>query len=573
MEAWVQRYNGPLNRNDWASAMAVDANGNVYVTGGSYDTSASTPDCVTLAYSTAGVPLWTNRYNGPVNNYDAATALALDTSGNVYVTGVSHGGDPVYGGSDSDYLTIKYSSADLPLWTNRYNAPANYADYAKAVAVDASGNVVVTGYSSGVGVPVQWTTVKYSSGGALSWARTYSGASANAVAVDAGGDVYVIGEASAGGYLTIKYSSGGVLLWTNTYSGSRANAVAVAVDGDVVVTGDVAGGYASIKYSSAGVPLWTNRYSVPESGGDGAKALALDAGGNVYVTGGSGGSGGYGDYATIKISSAGVPLWTNRYNGPANYGDYAKAVALDPGGNVFVTGLSAASNHDYDYATIAYSSAGMPLWTNRYNGPGNSHDMTYTLAVDVRGNVYVTGRSRDTDGDDDYTTIKYVTPPIITRQPLSRTNAVGTTATFTVETAGSAPFSYQWRRQGTNLVNGGNVSGVTTTNLLIANVQLADGAGYSVMVSNTYGSVTSTVAQLTVVNPGRFTHLSYSPAMGFSFIFRDAILGRPYRIQRSPSMAEGSWVDWQSFTYSEPSYFLDMGATSQERRFYRAVSP
>jgi hypothetical protein len=88
--------------------------------------------------------------------------------------------------------------------------------------------------------------------------------------------------------------------------------------------------------------------------------------------------------------------------------------------------------------------------------------------------------------------------------------------------------------------------------------------------------VTSSVAQLTVTippSPGRFTNLSYSPAMGFSFIFRDATLGRPYRIQRSPSMAEGSWVDWQSFTYSEPIYLLDMGATGLERRFYRAVSP
>ena len=185
----------------------------------------------------------------------------------------------------------------------------------------------------------------------------------------------------------------------------------------------------------------------------------------------------------------------------------------------------------------------------------------------------MTGASTGSGSGYDFATVKYVIPPIIARQPLSRTNAVGTIAVFTVEAAGNVPLSYQWRRQGTNLVDGPNISGVTTTNLLIANVQLADAAGYTVVVTNAYRSTTSSVAQLTVVSRGRLSNLSYSPAMGFSFIFCDAIVGRPYRIQRSPSMAEGSWVDMQSFTYTEPLALTDLGATGQERRFYRAVTP
>jgi hypothetical protein len=78
----------------------------------------------------------------------------------------------------------------------------------------------------------------------------------------------------------------------------------------------------------------------------------------------------------------------------------------------------------------------------------------------------------------------------------------------------------------------------------------------------------------TVINPGRFTNLSYSPALGFTFVFRDATVGQPYRIQRSPSMAEGSWTNWQSLTYTEPTGFMDVGATgATARKFYRAVSP
>jgi hypothetical protein len=331
--------------------------------------------------------------------------------------------------------------------------------------------------------------------------------------------------------------------------------------------------YATIKYSSAGVPLWTNRYDGPANQEDGATALATDAGGNVVVTGWSY-FGDYCDYLTIKYSSAGLPLWTNRYRGPALIYDAPRAVAVDARGHVYVTGSSGG-----DYVTIAYSSAGVPVWTNRYNGPANSSDDAYAVTVDASASVYVTGRSANNSTYPygyDYATVKYIVPPIIARPPLSCSNAVGTTASFTVEAVGGLPLGYQWRRQGTNLVNGPNVSGVTTDNLLITNVQLAAAAGYSVVVTNAYGSTTSSVAQLTVfipANPGRFTDLSYSPTTGFSFVFREGALSRTYRIQISPSLAQGSWMDWLSFTYIGPVGITDLSTPQAERRFYRAVSP
>ncbi|HRZ45995.1 MAG TPA: immunoglobulin domain-containing protein [Candidatus Paceibacterota bacterium] len=585
IEAWVQRYNGPGNGEDFAQAMAVDAGGNVYVMG-NVAWGGAGYQCPTLAYSNAGVPLWTNSAGGP---WGFSSAAAVDNSGNVYVTGVD-------GSGTGACMTIKYSSVGVPLWTN-VDATSTSG---RAVAMDASGNVFVTGPLS-ASPGSDWVTIKYSSAGVRLWARTCKNDGPShpvAMAVDASGNVVVAGDTSWD-YATTKYSSAGVLLWTERYNGpgnhwDEAIAVAVDSEGNVVVTGRSDGSsgvdsrdYATIKYSDEGVPLWTNRYNGLANDSDEPVAVAIEASGNVVVTGWSVGSGTREDYLTIKYSSAGVPLWTNRYDGPGSvYGagsDRATAMVLDASGNVFVTGQSDDGGRYWDYATVAYSSAGMPLWTNRYNGPGNKRDVPLAVAVDASGNVYVSGSSEALgSGEDvatqnhDFATVKYVTPPILTAHPLSWTNAVGTTASFSVEVAGGTPLSYQWRKGEADLVDGGTVSGVTTANLLIADVQLADAGRYSVVLTNAYGSATSQVAQLTVVVPpsdGRLTDFAYSPTTGFTFIFRDGTVGQPYRIQRSPSLEKDSWVDWQSFTCTEPNAFLDLGAVTATNRFYRAVSP
>jgi len=87
------------------------------------------------------------------------------------------------------------------------------------------------------------------------------------------------------------------------------------------------------------------------------------------------------------------------------------------------------------------------------------------------------------------------TPPVITVQPTNQTIAVGSTAAFSVTATGSAPLSYQWQFNGTNL------SGMTNTVLNITNAQAANAGPYTVVVSNPEGSVTSDVAALTVETP------------------------------------------------------------------------
>jgi hypothetical protein len=428
---WTNVFNGAGNSNDWANALAVDNSGNVYVTGDSYG-SGGNSDYATIKYSGAGVPLWTNRFNGAGNSSDSACALAVDGSGNVYVTGYSTGS-----GSGCDYATIKYSGAGVPVWTNWFNGVANGGDFATALAVDGNGNVYVTGYSTGSGSGYDYATIKYSSAGVAVWTNWFNGAGnsydyANALAVDGSGNVYVTGDSYGSGgnsdYATIKYSGAGMPMWTNRFNGAgndndRANSLAVDSSGNVYVTGTAVGSggyfdYATIKYSTAGVPVWTNWFN-GAGNGNVATSLAVDGSGNVYVTGTAQGSASAPNYATIKYSSAGAPVWTNWFDGAAYYDDWATSLAVDGSGNVYVTGYSFGFGGNYDYATVKYSGVGVPVWTNRFNGAGNYDDYPTSLAVDGSGNVYVTGYSTGSGSSRDYVTIKYSgpTPPALGISP------------------------------------------------------------------------------------------------------------------------------------------------------------
>jgi hypothetical protein len=403
IEEWVARYTGPGNRSDVAKGLAVDDSGNVYVTG--YSSNGSDLDYATIKYNSDGDTLWLRRYNGQ------GYAIAVDNIGNVYVTGRSVDSLVVH----YIYVTIKYNNMGDTLWVRSYNGPGEY-DVAEAIALDNSGNVYITGRSEGDN-----TTIKYNSIGDTLWVRRYDrslGGNGNAIAVDDSGNVYVTGG-SDGDYTTIKYNSIGDTLWVRRYNGpanKHDDAYALAVDdsGNVYVTGGSGGigtnywDYLTIKYNSTGDTLWVRRYNGPGNDTDWAEALSVDPFGNVYITGKSDGNGTGIDYATIKYSSTGDTLWVRRYNnGPGITYDGAIDLAIDDFGNVYVTGISEESGSWYDYAILKYDNNGNLIWEMRYDGPGNGYDLASAIAVDNFGNVYVTGGSTGSDSFDDYATIKY----------------------------------------------------------------------------------------------------------------------------------------------------------------------
>jgi DNA-binding beta-propeller fold protein YncE len=169
--------------------------------------------------------------------------------------------------------------------------------------------------------------------------------------------------------------------------------------------------WATVAYNAAtGAQLWVRRHS-SRYGTSGASALAVSpGGGTVFVTGFSHGATSDDDYVTIAYNAAtGARLWARRRNGPGNSVDQAYAVAVSPGGGTaYITGASIGSAGAWDYATIAYSAAtGATRWARRYSSSyGTSQG--HALAVSPGGGaVYVTGHSAGATSGDDYATVAY----------------------------------------------------------------------------------------------------------------------------------------------------------------------
>jgi hypothetical protein len=420
-EQWASRYNGPGNNYDEATSVAVDAFGNVFVCGGSTGT-AGGQDIAVVKYSPAGAQMWAQRYNGSGNDFDDGYKLILDNLANVYVIGTSTGN-----GSGQDGILLKYNSSGTFQWEGRYTGPSDFTDEFYSVEVDASYNVYVTGYSNGDTTGDDVITIKYNSSGVQQWARRYNGPInnddyGNQVVLDASGNVYVAaahtGDIADLDFLTIKYDNNGNQQWIAAYNGPGngpdfpsscaidLNSGSLYVVGYSAQVGTGASDYTLIKYNLSGQEQWVRTYNGPANGADEAYSVIIDVAGAVYITGNSQGQGTMDDYATVKYSSAGVQQWAARYDGTGN-DDYANYFAVDVAGNVYVTGLSWGGASKEDIVTIKYNFDGNTVWTKRFNGPGNDYDNGNAIAIDDAGNIYIAAGSESAQLTTDFLAIKY----------------------------------------------------------------------------------------------------------------------------------------------------------------------
>jgi hypothetical protein len=416
---WEKRYNGTGSNYDEATSLFVDGAGNIYVAGGSTG-SGSGKDFTVVKYDAAGNELWAARYNGPGNLDDDAYLVKVDNVGNVYVSGSSTGVS-----TGLDYCVVKYNSNGVQQWASRYNGPGSGTDEVYSLQADNSGNVYITGYSNGGASGDDVCTIKYNSAGTEQWVKRYNGSAnnddyGNSIQIDNAGNSYVTCavtmSASDLDYMTVKYDPSGNVVWSTFYNGSgngadfpSSNAIDAA--GNIYVTGYITGSgtesdYCTIKYNNSGVQQWAKIYNGPD-GWDEAWNVILDNAGNVYVTGNSAGTGTGDDYCTIKYSNSGVEQWVARYNGTGASNDYCNWVMADPGGNVYVTGIVGdGTGNPQNIVTVGYDPNGVQKWVQTYNGTGNEFDSGNALWVDGAGNVYVAGGS-DNPNNTDFITLKY----------------------------------------------------------------------------------------------------------------------------------------------------------------------
>ena len=435
---------------------------------------------ISLATSFAQPTLkWASKFNGPIAN-DEGKAIALDANGNVYVAGSS---DNTSG--TSDFLTLKYNTAGSLLWSQRYNGLANGQDSVRAIRVDALGNVYITGKSQGSGTNINIVTVKYDSTGVQKWASVYNGiAGSNGgynLEVDVFGNVYVVGSSNPYDVL-IKYNGLGVLQWSKNLVNSfnNQNEIYFAIspfDGHLIVAdgGSLTSQYTVwrvhpstgniVNYFNTGLNGGPVIYGIPNS-------MVLDGNGNMYVTSMSDpdlntdkpsriytakftqGSDSYAWYQSTAITgnvqtitcvdmkidnnanlyvlakwftgsdyifytkmltSTGTKVWATPST--SSEGIYGTPVSLSLGQlntppDIFETGFTSTGN----IKIIKYANNGDTLWTKIYDCGNNGVDIASKMAIDACDNIYITGSSNCSGTFKDVKTIKYSTfgPPTIT---------------------------------------------------------------------------------------------------------------------------------------------------------------
>jgi hypothetical protein len=382
--------------NNWGYDVAVDGNGNVYVTGYSEATwgspvnpYAGDEDVFVAKLNSSGVLQW-NTFLGSADtpgryDDDRGEAIAVDGDGNVYVSGESSStwGSPVNAHTgNADVFVAKLDSNGVLQWNTFYGS--DNPDTGRDLAVDDSGNTYITGETgtqwSGPYAYVlkldtdgvrQWDTLMGSSQGSKGWAVT----------VDGDGNSYVVGHSDES--------------WGDPISPYTS-------DGESTDDGFVA------KLDSGGTVQWNAFLGSAED--DQARGIAVDGSRNIYVSGYSEATwgspvnphDGFDDDFVAKLNNDGALQWNTFLH---TYGyNYGRGVVVDGGGNTYLAGESrvtwgSPSNPyagGYDVYAVKLNNSGNLQW-NTFLGSAED-EWGNAIAVDTTGNIYLTGMSGTTWG-------------------------------------------------------------------------------------------------------------------------------------------------------------------------------
>lgn len=355
---------------------AADARGDVVLVAAQGD--AAEGCLVTFRYSGAsGALAW--RREACATGAANAVAVAVDATGDVLMAGNAGGA----------FRLIKYSgSSGAPMWEQR--AAGGALDIAWGLALDPAGNVLLMGKAAGASTEV-WVAKHRGADGSLAWQQPVdSGAETTpaGIAADASGNAFIIGNyrnssGDADWNVARLAGSSGAVVWRKIYgSGAADVATAIAVDraGDVIVAGTtaIAGGSVARTVKNAGATgrtLWERDFAASGGGNGGANAVAVEGSGRVAITGFAGG-----DIATAMYGIDGTPLWQAVHAAAGSGSDAGHGIAFDALGDVVVTGASHSSSPEM--RTIKYSGAnGAEQWASSRPGTATSDRGIAVVAV------------------------------------------------------------------------------------------------------------------------------------------------------------------------------------------------
>jgi len=353
--------------DDEARGISTDSSGNVYVTGG------TNGNLFIAKYDPSGTQAWIKQFAFGSFSTDLATGINTDSSGNSYVAGYTNGdlSDNRIVGSYSAFIA-KYDPSGTQVWIKQFGS--SFSDQATGISTDSSGNSHVTGstYNRSSGSNDAFIA-KYDPSGTQVWIKqfgTFSSDEAYGISTDSSGNIYVTGSTSGnlpnnsslGGKdaFIAKYDPSGTQVWIKQFGSigdDEATAISTNSSGNVYVTGSTSGSFPGNsyfggetdsfigKYDANGNQLWVKQFG--SSGDDEATGISTDSSGNVYVTGytnatlpGKSKLGGK-DAFVAKYDASGNQLWVKQFGSIGD--DEATAISTNSSGNVYVTGSTSGS--------------------------------------------------------------------------------------------------------------------------------------------------------------------------------------------------------------------------------------
>ena len=496
---WAVRHTSTGDRTDSVEQMAVDADGNVYVMGSGPGPSDNM-DIVLLKYTTNGRLLWSQYFNGVDNRADQAAALAIGSNGAVVVTGRS-----MNAAGNDDVVVVRFDPATgVPIWTTLFNGDGRGTDVGVDIAVDGAGNIVVLATSQGAGNNKTdiLTLSLDASTGHTHWRHRWDGGSTEDVAVglalDASGNVLVSGWTARTSIDLVTFKLGSVkgeILWSALYDApaglaDHAMDVTVGDNGDAVVAAatQVAGGttdYAVLRYrGSDGARLWVSRYNGPGNYVDAPQEVLVGGAGDVFVTGYSDDLLRTAEIGTLGLrKDSGAIAWNNRHGAGTNGVAIGFSLTFDRDGRLLVAGSAENDAGGMDFVVQKIDPAtGTTEWIHLLPNPGTGDASPRSIAVDARGSILVAGESDVSGTGLDFLTYKLAQPGSTDVAPqsavagagcqapvpdlavlLTITDANGPVSVVQVPAAGTMVAAGLWPVTLTATDAAGNVTTTTTT--------------------------------------------------------------------------------------------------------------